>query len=170
MDYLLPKSILTFSFFSPHFLFSHFSSQVRYPFTLQDTVLGSILSPVFRYWTDKEGVLYVCVLIQYDHSWTRLQLSHLAHCVMYETVAHWAQTRRKHFGEFKKAHANMIDDEIIRWDEIVLSSHISPKWLLAPSSFIWQIRVRKCHSNYHMFDYNPLSGICEIKQNIVLNL
>lgn len=97
----------------------------------------------------------------------RLQLSHLAHCVMYETVAHWAQTRRKLFGEFRKALANMINDEMIWWDELVPLSCISQKGWLAPQATSSDV-IRKCHSNYHMFDYYSLSGMCEIKQNEIL--
>lgn len=38
--------------------------------------------------------------------------------VMYVTVAHWAQTRRKLYGEFRKACANVIYDEMIQRDEM----------------------------------------------------
>ena len=71
--------------------------------------------------------------------------------VMYETVAHWAQTRRGLYGELRKARANMIDDETIdeiRWDEIALWSPLLFFFFFSFSFFFFFKKRGRSQSNF----------------------
>lgn len=65
------------------------------------------------------------------------------------------------FGEFRKACANVIDDEMIRRDGMRSFSPsivFNKKWRAASqAAFIWQTRDGKCHhDDYNIFDYYSL--------------